>query len=362
MNEKQKTCFWVGIIVFVVIGLFPPWSAGAGINLIPLRWFILQQGLIVLAAGGLFLAFRDKKLTDMRMTTKDVNFLSTVTESLKNDGFVVVHIDYIGGAGRQDYFLVNSTAELEEVISRVKTRDLVSVFMNEAIGIKGKADDILQEQTIAMLSQLQADDSDESVIAVRRDTNHLQLIYMDDWQPLYSAMEIKEWFAKNHNAPIIAFPPPWNNSKVLEAIGEVNMKNSLIPGITVLACFIVFFAGYFMGQANGIDTELRVENARISEMIATIRDIDAEREYGKEYPGGDTRLSLENRLGRKIISLSSILNRCKDEEARNETYMILAEIIPYKEQYFSHFQDSNKIEEIGHILSLAEKELKEKGL
>ncbi|NIP26859.1 MAG: hypothetical protein GWN67_21545 [Phycisphaerae bacterium] len=153
------------------------------------------------------------------MTTEDVNFLSTVTESLKNDGFAVFHIDYIGGAGHQDYFLVNSTAELEEVISRIEPGDLVSVFMNEAIGIKGKAEDILQEQAIAMLSELQAEDCDECVIAFRRDTNHLQLIYKDDWQPLCSAMEIKEWFAKNLNAPIIVFAPPWNNSKVLEAKG-----------------------------------------------------------------------------------------------------------------------------------------------
>jgi hypothetical protein len=119
----------------------------------------------------------------------------------------------------------------------------------------------------------------------------------------------------------------------------------------------VFFAGYFMGQANRIDTELKVENARMSEMISTIRDIDAEREYGKEYPGVDTRRLSEYRLGQTIISPSPILSQCEDEKARKETYMVLADIILYKEQYFAHLQDSKKIEEIRRILSLAEKEL-----
>ena len=142
----------------------------------------------------------------------------------------------------------------------------------------------------------------------------------------------------------------------------MNMKSSIKPGITVLACLLVFFTGYFMGRANRIDTELRVENARMLEMISIIRDIDAEREYGNEYPGGDTRLWLEGKLVHTIISIGPVLSQSKDEEARKETCMTLAEVFPYKEQFLSHLQDSKKIEELRRILSLAEKELVKMGL
>ena len=140
------------------------------------------------------------------------------------------------------------------------------------------------------------------------------------------------------------------------------MKNSLKLSVTVLTCFIVFFTGYFMGQTNKIDTDLRVENVRMSEILATIHDIDAERKYGKEYPGGDTRLWLESRLVQAIISIGPLLTQCKDEEVKRETFLILAEVFPYKEQLLSHLQDSKKIEEIRRILSLAEKELIKRGV
>jgi len=79
MNKKQKICLLAGIALFAVLGLFPRcWvSAGPRTNPIPRRWFILnytkafviddpayfyiQQAVIGLATGGLFLAFRDKK-------------------------------------------------------------------------------------------------------------------------------------------------------------------------------------------------------------------------------------------------------------------------------------------------------------
>jgi hypothetical protein len=82
MNQKQKICLLVGITVFAVLGLFPRcWvSAGPGTNPLPRRWFILnnsrafviknrtyfyiQQAVIGLATGGLFLALRDKKPKD----------------------------------------------------------------------------------------------------------------------------------------------------------------------------------------------------------------------------------------------------------------------------------------------------------
>ncbi len=142
----------------------------------------------------------------------------------------------------------------------------------------------------------------------------------------------------------------------------MNTKNSIKLGIMVLVCFIAFFAGYFMGQENRIDIELRLENARISEMVSTLRDIDAERKYGKEYPGIDTRGLLESRLVQTIISIGPVLSQCKDEKARKETCMTLAEILPYKEQFLSHLQDSKKKEELSRILSLAEKELIKMGL
>ena len=79
MNRKQKICLLVGITLFAVLGLFPRcWvSAGPGTKPLPRRWFVLnnsrafvirdhtffyiQQGLIGLATGGLFFAFKDKK-------------------------------------------------------------------------------------------------------------------------------------------------------------------------------------------------------------------------------------------------------------------------------------------------------------
>ncbi len=80
MNRKQKICLLAGIILFAVLGFYPRcWvSAGPGTNPLPRRWFILnnsrafvirdrnyfyiQQAVIGLATGGLFLAFRDKKM------------------------------------------------------------------------------------------------------------------------------------------------------------------------------------------------------------------------------------------------------------------------------------------------------------
>ncbi|MHC4546437.1 MAG: hypothetical protein ACYTDW_13280 [Planctomycetota bacterium] len=82
MNKKQKICLLVGITLFAVLGLFPRcWvSAGPRTNPLPRRWFILnnsrafvirdhtffyiQQAVIGLATGGLFVALRDKKTKD----------------------------------------------------------------------------------------------------------------------------------------------------------------------------------------------------------------------------------------------------------------------------------------------------------
>jgi hypothetical protein len=142
----------------------------------------------------------------------------------------------------------------------------------------------------------------------------------------------------------------------------VNIKNIVKLGIIVLACFTVFFVGYFIGQANLKDVELRVENARMMEMMSIIRDIDAERKYGKEYPGIDARGLLEYRLVQTIISTGPVLSQSKDEEARRETCITLWEVVPYKEEFLLHLQDSKKIEEIKLILSLAEKELIKMGV
>ena len=140
------------------------------------------------------------------------------------------------------------------------------------------------------------------------------------------------------------------------------MKNSLKLSVTVLTCFIVFFTVYFMGRTNKIDTDLRVKNARMMEMISIIRDIDAEREHGKEYPGGDTRRLLEYQLVQTIISIGPALNQSKDKEARSEIYFTLAEVFPYEEEFLSHLQDSEKKEKIEQILLLAKKELIKIGL
>jgi hypothetical protein len=82
MNKKQKICLLAGIILFVVLGLFPRcWvSAGPQTNPLPRRWFILnnsrafvirghtyfyiQQAVIGLATGGLVFALKDKKTKD----------------------------------------------------------------------------------------------------------------------------------------------------------------------------------------------------------------------------------------------------------------------------------------------------------
>jgi hypothetical protein len=150
----------------------------------------------------------------MKMTEIEPLFISAVLNSINKNGFAVVYIYYKGGAGAEDYFLVNSNAELEEVFAKVKPYDHVNVLIEES-SIAGKADYVLQEQACVLLSNLQKLDSDECIIAVKSNTGHLSLIYGEDWQSLYSAAEIETWFAANHDAPVILFGDPWSNDKVL---------------------------------------------------------------------------------------------------------------------------------------------------
>lgn len=212
INEFTDRSYKRNWLLAMMFGMF----AGALVY----YYFVFELGKGLKSKDKTTVNNRDNVNCEMRMTTKDASFLTAVSDSLKKIGFVIIHIDYVGGAGAHNYFLVKSEADIKEVLSKIKRRDSVSVFMDEAITIKGEAGDLLQEQALSMLARLQVDDSDESVIAVRRDTDNLMLNYEDDWEQLSLPEEIKQWFDKNQGAFVFVFPPPWNNDKVLEAVGK----------------------------------------------------------------------------------------------------------------------------------------------
>lgn len=169
--------------------------------------------------------FRKKRkyrehIHDMKMTTKDTRFLSIISHSFNEDDFVVVYISYAGGAGAEDYFLVNSIVELEKILAKVKPWDRVCVFTKKAIPIRGHANIDLKTQALTILFQLQAKDSVESIVAVKTDSGHTPLSWGDDWVQLDSSEKVEEWFTKNTNAPVIIFPPAWVNDEVIEALGS----------------------------------------------------------------------------------------------------------------------------------------------
>jgi hypothetical protein len=76
MNQRQKRCLWVGITVFVLMGLFPPWVVNKGgfsghgytflftkggahidTNLLAIQWV-----LVAVVTGGLMLTFHGKEV------------------------------------------------------------------------------------------------------------------------------------------------------------------------------------------------------------------------------------------------------------------------------------------------------------
>lgn len=79
MNKKQKICLWIGIAVFVAMGLFPPWMVTGGAQgCLPMGYsFILnppaklcridashlciQWAMVAVVTSGLIFTFGDKK-------------------------------------------------------------------------------------------------------------------------------------------------------------------------------------------------------------------------------------------------------------------------------------------------------------
>jgi len=87
MNRKQKICLWVGIAVFVAMGLFPPWvaihptegfhalakysflllppysdnKAGLSFHQIDITKLVIQWFMVATITGGLIVTFADKK-------------------------------------------------------------------------------------------------------------------------------------------------------------------------------------------------------------------------------------------------------------------------------------------------------------
>lgn len=79
MNRRQRVCLWIGIVVFVLMGLFPPcYGLGPGESaytflFLPLLqvdtyWWIdihrlcVQWAIVVVVTGGLILTFHDRKV------------------------------------------------------------------------------------------------------------------------------------------------------------------------------------------------------------------------------------------------------------------------------------------------------------
>ena len=89
MNWKQKICLWVGIVAFVLMGIFPPWVAappgggnyvagGYAFILFPRNQFgeshwlaridlgqlAAQWAMVAVVTAGLIVTFKDKKPKD----------------------------------------------------------------------------------------------------------------------------------------------------------------------------------------------------------------------------------------------------------------------------------------------------------
>jgi hypothetical protein len=72
MNRKQIKCLWIGIVVFIIMGLFPPfrWTSGGFLGyrflLYPLghidisRLFV-QWVIVAAITGGLLLTLQERK-------------------------------------------------------------------------------------------------------------------------------------------------------------------------------------------------------------------------------------------------------------------------------------------------------------
>ena len=90
MNKKQKICLWVGIAVFVLMGLYPPWiiihptkgyhalpkyrflllppysnnKAGLSLHQIDVTKLVIQWFMVAAITAGLVVTFADKKPKD----------------------------------------------------------------------------------------------------------------------------------------------------------------------------------------------------------------------------------------------------------------------------------------------------------
>ena len=94
MNVKQKVCIWIGIVAFVMMGIFPPWvyrvdiirgqvEASAGYSFLasppepkePWNWssrrttvridftrLLIQWTMVMVLLGGLVLTLRERKI------------------------------------------------------------------------------------------------------------------------------------------------------------------------------------------------------------------------------------------------------------------------------------------------------------
>jgi hypothetical protein len=91
MNRKQIICLWIGIIIIVLMGIFPPWSAYKGDGeCYLLHKFILFQPaekniparidtghlfvqwiMVAVVTGGLIFTFRDKKEKKLKEEQKE---------------------------------------------------------------------------------------------------------------------------------------------------------------------------------------------------------------------------------------------------------------------------------------------------
>ena len=83
MNLKQKICLWIGIVIFVIMGIFPPWivaptilqpkHGGYHFILSPpevkypecyslnTSLLLIQWAIVAAMIGGLFITFMGKK-------------------------------------------------------------------------------------------------------------------------------------------------------------------------------------------------------------------------------------------------------------------------------------------------------------
>jgi hypothetical protein len=91
MNERQKRCLWVGIAVFVLMGLFPPWDKGLeeGVHFeqstrqgytflltkgglpIAMDMLAIQWAIVAVVTGGLIFTFRGKETQKTEIRSKE---------------------------------------------------------------------------------------------------------------------------------------------------------------------------------------------------------------------------------------------------------------------------------------------------